>query len=69
MVRVGKYDYSKSTNAGKKLMVVVIKNGKKKQFISAIQIWNNSKIKLGFGRLKITAILKEEQTIYLARVE
>tara|TARA_R110000851_G_scaffold14013_3_gene47450 strand:+ start:355 stop:639 length:285 start_codon:yes stop_codon:yes gene_type:complete len=30
MVRVGKYDYSKSTNAGKKLMVVVIKNGKKK---------------------------------------
>tara|TARA_R100000388_G_scaffold94976_2_gene84689 strand:+ start:1148 stop:1441 length:294 start_codon:yes stop_codon:yes gene_type:complete len=30
MVKVGKYDYQKSTNPDKKLMVVVEKDGKKK---------------------------------------
>ena len=30
MVKVGRYDYKKSTNPNKKLMVVVEKDGKKK---------------------------------------
>lgn len=52
MVKVGRYDYSKSTNPSKKLMVVVEKGGKKKTIHFGARSMGHFKDKTGIWKSK-----------------
>ena len=52
MVKVGKYDYQKSTKSGKKLMVVVEKDGKKRTIHFGDSSMQHFKDKTGIWKSK-----------------
>jgi len=52
MVKVGKYDYKKSTRPGKKLMVEVNKDGKKKTIHFGATSYGHFKDKTGIWKSK-----------------
>lgn len=68
MVKVGRYNYEKSTIKGKKLMVVVNKNGKKKTIHFGDSSMQHFKDKTGIWSSKNHGD-KERQKSYLARAK
>ena len=62
MVKVGKYNYEKSTRPDKKLMVVVEKDGKKRRYILELEIWSILKIKPAYLKVRITATKTDVRT-------